>query len=201
MTDPAEQPTTGMPNLDLEAGSRFIAAAGLVVDEVSGTRLRGHLDVGPEHHTPWGVVHGGVYTTAVESAASIGASTAVADRGQFAVGVHNATDFLRPSTGGRAEVLAVPLQQGRTQAAVACDNHQRPGQGARPRTAPPAKRAPHPVRRLSRSWPDRSQRNALHAAGRGSHPGHRRSGPLACFFARSITQDAASFRCVIPVDR
>jgi len=115
MTDPAEQPTTGMPNLDLEAGSRFIAAAGLVVDEVSGTRLRGHLDVGPEHHTPWGVVHGGVYTTAVESAASIGASTAVADRGQFAVGVHNATDFLRPSTGGRAEVLAVPLHQGRTQ--------------------------------------------------------------------------------------
>jgi 1,4-dihydroxy-2-naphthoyl-CoA hydrolase len=115
MTDPAEQPTTGMPNLDLEAGSRFIAAAGLVVDEVSGTRLRGHLDLGPEHHTPWGVVHGGVYTTAVESAASIGASTAVADRGQFAVGVHKATDFLRPSTGGRAEVLAVPLQQGRTQ--------------------------------------------------------------------------------------
>src|ERR1700730_5696155 len=65
--------------------------------------------------TPWGVVHGGVYTTAVESAASIGASLAVRDRGQFAVGVHNATDFLRPATSGRAEVIAEPLLQGRVQ--------------------------------------------------------------------------------------
>ena len=61
------------------------------------------------------MVHGGVFTTAVESAASIGASVAVADRDQFAVGVHNATDFLKASTGGRAEVVAEPLQQGRVQ--------------------------------------------------------------------------------------
>jgi len=39
----------------------------------------------------------------------------VQDRGQFAVGVHNATDFLRPATSGRAEVIAEPLQQGRVQ--------------------------------------------------------------------------------------
>lgn len=104
-----------LPDLGPDAASSFVAAAGLVVDEVGPTRVRGHLDLGPEHHTPWGVVHGGVYTTAVESAASIGASAAVADRGQYAVGLHNATDFLRPSTTGRAEVLAEPLQQGRTQ--------------------------------------------------------------------------------------
>jgi uncharacterized protein (TIGR00369 family) len=61
------------------------------------------------------VVHGGVYTTAAETAASLGASLAVRDRGQFAVGVHNATDFLRPATSGRAEVIAEPLQQGRVQ--------------------------------------------------------------------------------------
>ena len=60
-------------------------------------------------------MHGGVYTTAVESAASIGASLAVADRGEFAVGVHNATDFLRAATGGRVDVVAEPLQQGRVQ--------------------------------------------------------------------------------------
>jgi uncharacterized protein (TIGR00369 family) len=83
--------------------------------EASGTRVVGHLELGPEHHTPWGVVHGGVYTTAVESAASVGASIAVADRGQFAVGLHNATDFLRASSGGRAELVATALQQGRTQ--------------------------------------------------------------------------------------
>jgi 1,4-dihydroxy-2-naphthoyl-CoA hydrolase len=105
----------GLPELSLDAASRFVAAAGLIIDEVSGTRVRGHLDLGPEHHTPWGVVHGGVYTTAVESAASIGASAAVADRGQYSVGVHNGTDFLRASTTGRADVLAEPLHQGRTQ--------------------------------------------------------------------------------------
>jgi 1,4-dihydroxy-2-naphthoyl-CoA hydrolase len=95
--------------------SAFVRAAGLAVDAATGAEVRGHIDAGPEHHTPWGVVHGGVYTAAVESAASIGASLAVADRGEFAVGVHNATDFLRPVTAGRLDVVAEPLQQGRTQ--------------------------------------------------------------------------------------
>lgn len=57
-------------------------------------------------------MNGGAYATFGESAGSIGASAA---RGQFAVGVHNATDFLRPSTGGRATVVSEPIQQGRTQ--------------------------------------------------------------------------------------
>ncbi|WP_416061360.1 PaaI family thioesterase [Rhodococcus indonesiensis] len=100
---------------DLPTGSAFLQAAGLVLDEVSGTRVTGHIDLSRDHHTPWGVVHGGVYTTAVESAASVGASAAVQDRGQFAVGVHNSTDFLRSSTGERVDVVAEPLQQGRVQ--------------------------------------------------------------------------------------
>jgi uncharacterized protein (TIGR00369 family) len=103
------------PALGLDRAGAFVRAAGLHLDEVSGTRVVGHLDLGPDHSTPWGVVHGGVYTTAVESAASVGASTAVRDRGQFAVGVHNATDFLRSTTAGRAVVVAEPLQQGRVQ--------------------------------------------------------------------------------------
>jgi len=36
----------------------FLSAAGLVFDEISGTRVTGHLDLGPDHHTPWGIVHG-----------------------------------------------------------------------------------------------------------------------------------------------
>ena len=82
-----------MTELNLEAASGFVSAAGLQLDEVSGTKVVGHIDLSEEHHTPWGVVHGGVYTTAVESAASIGASTAVADRGEFAVGVHKRNGF------------------------------------------------------------------------------------------------------------
>ncbi len=50
---------------------------------------------------------------AAESAASVGASAAVRDRGEFAVGVDNLTDFLRPSTGERLSLLAEPLIQGR----------------------------------------------------------------------------------------
>jgi uncharacterized protein (TIGR00369 family) len=100
--------------VDLNAASAFVAATGLQLTEVTGRRVAGHIDVGPEHHTPWGVVHGGVYCTVVESAASVGASTAVAERGQFAVGVNNSTDFLRPMTAGRLDVVAEPVQQGRT---------------------------------------------------------------------------------------
>ena len=91
-----------------------MGSAGLELDEATGSRVTGHIELGPQHHTPWGVVHGGVYCTVVESAASIGASTAVAARGQFAVGVNNSTDFLRPMTTGRVDVVAEPVQQGRT---------------------------------------------------------------------------------------
>jgi 1,4-dihydroxy-2-naphthoyl-CoA hydrolase len=109
---------TGGPSLDaasLEEASAFLRAAGLVFDEISGSRVTGHLELGPGHHTPWGIVHGGVYTTAVESAASVGASTAVREQGQVAVGLTNTTHFLRPVTAGRVSVEAVPLSQGRTQ--------------------------------------------------------------------------------------
>jgi uncharacterized protein (TIGR00369 family) len=100
---------------DLESASAFMTAAGLRLTHVGAERVEGTLDLGPEHHTPWGVVHGGVYTTAIESAASVGASAAVAERGQIAVGVNNTTDFLRSMTSGRVTVTATPAQQGRTQ--------------------------------------------------------------------------------------
>jgi uncharacterized protein (TIGR00369 family) len=103
-----------LPPVDLRSASRFVAASGFEVTESGGTRVTGHVDLGPDQHTPWGVVHGGVYCTVIESAASIGASAAVLERGQFAVGVNNQTDFLRPMTTGRLDVLAEPIQQGRT---------------------------------------------------------------------------------------
>jgi 1,4-dihydroxy-2-naphthoyl-CoA hydrolase len=76
-----------LASLSLEDASAFLQAASLAVDEITGSRVTGHLQLGPEHHTPWGIVHGGVYATAIESAASIGASSAVRDQGQVAVGL------------------------------------------------------------------------------------------------------------------
>jgi 1,4-dihydroxy-2-naphthoyl-CoA hydrolase len=106
------------PRLDaasLDDVGAFLRVAGLVFDEVTATRVAGHLLLSPEHHTPWGIVHGGVYTTAIESAASVGASTAVRDQGQVAVGLTNTTHFLRSATAGRVNVEATALHQGRTQ--------------------------------------------------------------------------------------
>ena len=98
-----------------KAPGAWLDALGFEIEELTGTRVAGHLDVTPDHHTPWGVVHGGVFATIVESTASLGASAAVADRGQFAVGVNNSTDFLRPVVGGRVDVVASPILQGRVQ--------------------------------------------------------------------------------------
>jgi len=115
---PATVRTATAPSLDagsLQEASTFVRAAGLVLDEVTAARVTGHLELSAEHHTPWGIVHGGVYTTAIESAASIGASTAVRDQGQVAVGLTNTTHFLRAMTAGRVGVEAVALNQGRTQ--------------------------------------------------------------------------------------
>ena len=106
--------SAGQPPVDLSAASPFVAAMKFEVTGATGSRVTGHVDLGPDQHTPWGVVHGGVYCSVVESAASLGASTAVVDRGQFAVGVNNTTDFLRPMTSGRLDVVAEPIQQGRT---------------------------------------------------------------------------------------
>jgi uncharacterized protein (TIGR00369 family) len=100
---------------NLEASSAFVRVAGLRFDEIRGERVRGSIELSERHHTPWGVVHGGVYTTAVESAASVGASTAVEEKKQFAVGVSNSTDFLRPVKEGRVDVVAEPIMQGKIQ--------------------------------------------------------------------------------------
>ena len=103
------------PPADLTSAGAFVSALRFDVAEATGTRVTGHLDLGPDQHTPWGVVHGGLYCSVVESAASIGASLAVQEHGQFSVGVNNNTDFVRSATGGRLDVVAEPVQQGRTQ--------------------------------------------------------------------------------------
>jgi 1,4-dihydroxy-2-naphthoyl-CoA hydrolase len=108
----------GSPSLDqgsLEQAGEFVASSGLVLDEATTTRVVGHIDLDRRHHTPWGIVHGGVYATAIESSASIGATAAVRDAGQVAVGLTNTTHFLRSLTSGRVQVEAVALHQGRSQ--------------------------------------------------------------------------------------
>jgi 1,4-dihydroxy-2-naphthoyl-CoA hydrolase len=94
---------------------RFMQATGLVLDDVQSSHVTGWINLGAEHHQPWGLVHGGVYTTAIETAASVGASTAAREHGLVAVGVNNNTNFIRSMTEGRVTLDARAVQQGRTQ--------------------------------------------------------------------------------------
>jgi len=72
------------------------------------------LPIGPQHHQVHGIVHGGVWCTLVETAASIGAGLWLGDKGD-AVGVSNHTDFLRAMRTGTATALATPIHRGRQQ--------------------------------------------------------------------------------------
>lgn len=99
----------------LGPASDFMVAAGLHLEEVTADVVTGHIDLDARHHQPRGIVHGGVYAAAVETAASVGAAAAAVKQGLGVVGVSNHTNFLRPMVEGRVDVTARPIQQGRTQ--------------------------------------------------------------------------------------
>jgi acyl-coenzyme A thioesterase PaaI-like protein len=71
---------TSAPDLDRPLGA-FMQAVGLVLDDVQSSHVTGWIDLGSAQHQPWGLVHGGVYTTAIQTAASAGASTAAQEHG------------------------------------------------------------------------------------------------------------------------
>src|SRR5579875_3972511 len=87
---------------------------GLQLDEATPDRVVMSLTVGPSLMQPWGILHGGVHCSAIESAASIAASVWYGDRGTV-VGVNNSTNFLRPVREGVLTYTATPVQRGRTQ--------------------------------------------------------------------------------------
>ena len=95
--------------------SELMALLDIQFDERTPTRVTGSVAADERHHQPWGLVHGGLYTTVVETFATTGAFEAIKDRGERAVGVSNLTDFLRPHSSGRLDVVAGAVHQGRTQ--------------------------------------------------------------------------------------
>lgn len=90
---------------------------GLVFDEVSGERVVAHLEIARRHQQPYGIVHGGVWASIVESVASHGAAHAVMGEAGIAgvVGTSNLTDFLRSHSEGRVDAVGRPVFVGRTQ--------------------------------------------------------------------------------------
>ena len=92
----------------------FVELLGLRFDEVTPDRVVLSWDITPALHQPYGIVHGGVYASAVETAASIAAAAWLGERGQV-VGVNNSTDFLRAVREGTLRAVAEPVHRGRLQ--------------------------------------------------------------------------------------
>jgi 1,4-dihydroxy-2-naphthoyl-CoA hydrolase len=115
MTDSSEGGAAFETERQMLGTSQFLEVLGCHFDEVGPARVSGWFEVGPQHHQPFGILHGGVLSSVVETFASIGAWLAIRDSGRHAVGVANATDFLRSTTAGRLEVVATAVYQGRSQ--------------------------------------------------------------------------------------
>ena len=96
-----------------EAMLGFDRLYGLELVSLSDVEVRARVAVRAELRQPAGLVHGGVYASMAEAMASLATAVAVGARGETAVGLSNATSFLRPITDGTIHALATRMHRGR----------------------------------------------------------------------------------------
>jgi len=87
---------------------------GFEIIEVKEDSARARVPVTNRVLQPYGLVHGGVYAALAESLASVATAAAVSEEGNIAVGLSNATSFVRPATSGVVNASAVRRHRGRT---------------------------------------------------------------------------------------
>lgn len=106
----------GKPSAEHLAASvrGFDRLYGLELLDVDEQQVTARVRVREEIKQPAGLVHGGVYASIAESMASLATALAVLPRGETAMGLSNATSFLRPITGGFVHAQATRLHRGRT---------------------------------------------------------------------------------------
>lgn len=91
----------------------FVIAIGLLFTRATPDEVVCEVPVSPHLMQPYGLVHGGVYATIIETLASVGAAIFAMPRGQTTVGLENTTSFLRAVRSGNLIGLARPLHRGR----------------------------------------------------------------------------------------
>ncbi len=104
--------------MDSTSGGPFTDYLGLELTEVTADRVVCSWTAGERHHQPYGVVHGGVHASVVETLGSVGSAAWAAEHlteGTRVVGVHNSTDLFRAVSTGDLTSIAVPVHQGRSQ--------------------------------------------------------------------------------------
>ena len=100
--------------LNRHMDSGFVKVLGLEFTAVSPDEVRAEWTLRPELMQPYGITHGGVYCSVVETVASTAAAVWLGERGQV-VGVSNTTDFLRASREGTITAVGTPVHRGRLQ--------------------------------------------------------------------------------------
>lgn len=92
----------------------FDRLIGLDLTSVDGDEVRATLVVTPELLQPYGLLHGGVLCSVVETLGSVAGAVWFGDRGNV-VGTSNHTNFLRAVREGVLTAVATPIHRGRTQ--------------------------------------------------------------------------------------
>jgi uncharacterized protein (TIGR00369 family) len=92
----------------------FNEVLGMEIETQTGDEVVIRLPVSSKHYQPYGIVHGGVWCSLVETAASVAAAEWLGERGSV-VGVSNHTDFLRAVRTGEVVARATPIHRGRLQ--------------------------------------------------------------------------------------
>lgn len=90
----------------------WVDAMGLDIVELTSELVIAEWNIEDRHLQPYGIVHGGVYASVVETCCSVGATLA-APADKVIVGVENHTSFIRPVRHGRLTARANPLHVGR----------------------------------------------------------------------------------------
>jgi 1,4-dihydroxy-2-naphthoyl-CoA hydrolase len=106
--------STAFPGVPEDVAGNFVDWLGLEFAEMTGDKVVATWDAEPRMHQPYGIVHGGIHCSVVETLASLGGAMWIGDRGQV-VGVNNNTDFYRAVSAGAMTSTAVPLHRGRSQ--------------------------------------------------------------------------------------
>ena len=92
----------------------FDALYELRVESISEEEVTASVPVRDEVKQPMGLVHGGLYASIAESLASMATALAVSADGKQAMGLSNATSFMRPITEGTVHATARCIHRGRT---------------------------------------------------------------------------------------
>ena len=92
----------------------FDRLLGLQITSATEDEVVGRFEVRPELLQPYGLLHGGVLCSVVETLGSIAGAVWFGDRGNV-VGTSNHTNFLRAVREGVLTGTATPIHRGRTQ--------------------------------------------------------------------------------------